>query len=188
MKNAITLTVAAMIATALSYTASAVPITGNIGFAGTATLDSGSVATATKVVSWGTNTVGSESGVFNAFVPIGSQVSLAAPWMFNTPSPGINDFWTVGGFTYDLLTSASSVTMVGGKEFLNIAITGTVSGNGFSTTAFNGAFSSQDPAANGVTTFTESFSFTPVPDGGTTALLLGTALSGLALIRRKLGA
>lgn len=188
MKKIITFAVATLAAVALSYTASAIPITGNIGFAGTATLDSGSVATATKVVSWGTNTVDSESGAFSTFVPIGSQVSLAAPWVFNTPLPGINSFWSVGGFTYNLLTSVSSVTTVNGTAFLDIAITGTIGGNGFSTTPFDGEFSTQNPSANGATTFTESFSFTPgpVPDGGITALLLGLALSTLAVIKRRI--
>jgi hypothetical protein len=46
-----------------------------------------------------------------------------------------------------------------------------------------------NPAANGVTTFTERMSFAPlvnsVPDGGTTVLLLGMACTGMLLIKRK---
>jgi len=71
--------------------------------------------------------------------------------------------------------------------FVVINGTGTVSGNGFQTTALNWSFTSQDP---GVTsnplTFTFSAAGTSVPDGGATAALLGLALSGAALLKRKL--
>lgn len=187
MKNIIKLGVAAVIAVALSYTASAVPITGNIGFSGTAVLDTGSVVTATKVVSWGTNTVGAESGTFalyNGGIPIGTQVTLAAPWNYSTGG-ALANFWQVGGFTFNLLSSTSAVFVLNGTTYLNIALVGTVSGNGFTATAFTGSFSTQNPPADGVVTFTESLSFNSVPDGGTTVLLLGTALSGLALLKRK---
>jgi hypothetical protein len=80
---------------------------------------------------------------------------------------------------------------------LNVLLTGTVSGNGFDTTAFTGSFQTANPSSgpghgfpnDGLTTFTERISFgssASVPDGGTTIMLLGVALVGLGLIKRKL--
>lgn len=190
MKNSIKIAGAAIMAAALTQLASAAPIIGNIGFSGAATLNSGNLSTATEVVAWGTNSVNAESGTFATFgggIPLGTQVTLAAPWTFNTGNPpGLASFWQVGGFTFNLLTSTSSIASLGGQTFLLASITGTVSGNGFSVTDFTGSFSTQTPASDGETKFTESFSFAPAPDGGTTVLLLGTALSGLALLKRKL--
>jgi len=67
--------------------------------------------------------------------------------------------------------------------------TGTVTGNGFDATALAWSFTSQDPAVTAnPTTFTFSASGNSVPDGATTATLLGIALSGAALLKRKLTA
>ena len=190
MKNKLIQTAAAVIASAaMLQTVHATQITGNIGFSGSAVLDSGSVGAATQVTSWGTTLVNSDSGTFTtgaspAIVLNASTVTLASPWSFN--SGALANFWSVGGFTFNLLSS-SVFSDAGG--FLNVLITGTVIGNGFDATPFSGSFQVSDPSANGQTTFTTRLSFnstSSVPDGGTTVLLLGAALSGLALVKRKL--
>ena len=171
-----------MAALALIQTVHAVPITGNIGFSGTANLDSGSVQTATEVASWGANVVGSTSGSFTT-VTLGSLVTLTSPWSFTSGS--INSFWSVGGFTFNLISS--SIHSQDGS-FLNVLMNGTVTGNGFTATPYSGAFSVQNPPSDGVVQYTESLSFNPpgsVPDGGATVMLLGTALCGLALVKHK---
>ena len=67
--------------------------------------------------------------------------------------------------------------------------TGTVTGNGYSSTVLAWSFSSQDPnVTSNPTTFTFSASGNSIPDGGATATLLGIALSGAALLKRKLTA
>jgi hypothetical protein len=188
MKNTIlTLAGAAAVFLAVAQTSSAVPITGNIGFSGSVQLNSGSVATATTAVNWfGTVvTPNSTSGTFLASLGSagGQAVTIASPWSFT--SGAIANFWSVGSaptFTFNLLSS--SVASNDGT-FLNVVLVGTVSAIGFDTTAFTGTFQVANPPANGITTFTERLSFNSVPDGGTTVMLLGAALSGMALIKRK---
>jgi len=64
-----------------------------------------------------------------------------------------------------------------------------VSGNGYTPTVLSWSFTSQDPASGSNPT---SWSFsasanspTSVPDGGATVILLGAALSSVALLRKK---
>jgi len=180
----------------MAQVSEAIPITGNIGFHGTVTLNTRSVNTATEEIGWNNVVVGGDSGTFadTPAVQIGSAVTLAAPWFFN--SGVLLNFWSVGGFTFDL---TSSSIFFQGSGFLNIKITGTVRGNGYDATEFTGAFSLQNPAANGLATFTESMSFAStkqissnhinsIPDVSETALLLGGALAGIGLLKRKLKA
>ena len=170
----------AAVAVALTQTVQAVPITGNIGFSGAVQLNSGSVQNATEALAWINTVVGATSGSFTT-VATGSSVALAAPWFFN--SGVLNNFWSVGGFTFNL--SSSSIYSQD-SLFLNVVLAGTVTGNNYDATAFSGTFQVANPPADGVATFTERLSFNSVPDGGTTVLLLGAALSGLAMIKRKL--
>jgi hypothetical protein len=180
-KRLITLAGIAAVSVALTQTSPAVPVTGNVGFSGAAQLNSTSVQTATEAVAWFNTVVNGKSGSFSG-IANGTTVALATPWFFN--SGPLNNFWNVGGFTFNLL---SSHVFSQDALFLNIVLAGTVTGNGFDPTAFTGTFQVANPPANGNTIFTERFSFTaPVPDGGTTAVLLGTVLVGMALIKRKL--
>jgi hypothetical protein len=186
MKNITKIIAAAAVAVAITQAVQATPITGNIGFSGSCQLDSSSVSTATEVVSWAGTTVTplSVSGSFLGFISNagGTPVTMTgSAWTF--ASGALPGFWSVGGFTFNL-ASSSVFSNAGG--FLNVVIAGTVVGNGYDATAFSGTFQVSNPSANGATQFTERLSFSSVPDGGTTALLLGSALSGLALLRRKL--
>ena len=184
MKNTLKLIAAvAIAAVAFTQTSNAALITGNIAFSGGAQTDSASANSSTMVAAWNAVKVTSDSGAFST-IAIGSLVTMAAPWTFN--SGPLAAFWNVGGFTFNLTSSAVSVNNLG---YVGINIVGTVSGNGYTPTAMSGSFTMQDPAGNPSTKeFSGSLSFNSVPDGGTTALLLGSALSGLALIRRKLTA
>jgi MYXO-CTERM domain-containing protein len=163
----------------LSITTSAAPVSGNIGLSGTAQLNSGSAQTATEVVSWGDSTVGADSGSFASITP-GTAAVMSEPWTFN--SGVLNNYWTVGGFTFNL-SSSSIYSQNGG--FLNVVMQGTVLGNGYDPTAFIGTFQVADPSANGSTTFTERMSFTGAPEPGTSLWWLGLTALGLALVRRK---
>ena len=176
----------AVVVLALAQSVQAAFITGNIGFTGRVTYDTGSAGNATQVATWINPAVNGTSGDFTT-IANGTAVSFAAPWSF--VSGPVASFWSVGGYTFNLLSSG--ITSQGGTPgltgFVVINGTGTVSGNGFQTTALNWSFTSQDP---GVTsnplTFTFSAAGTSVPDGGATAALLGLALSGAALLKRKL--
>lgn len=171
------------VAVCLIGVAQATPITGDIGFSGSVQLNSMSANTATAVTAWYNTVAASPSGSFVGIVNNGDAVSMtgATPWSFN--SGALPNFWSVDGFTFSLVTS--SIYSQGGG-FLNVLLAGTVAGNGFDVTGFNGSFQVGNPPSGGRCTFTERLSFNSVPDGGTTVMLLGSALMGLGLLKRKL--
>jgi hypothetical protein len=143
----------------------AAPITGSIAIKGGAHLDSTSVNTATKVTSWlngagAKPTVVSRSGDF-ASVSVGTSVTMTAPWNFN--SGALPALWSVGGFMFNL--TASTITQQG-NGFLAVSGTGTITGNGFDSTPGSWRFSTQNPPANNVFSFSASSkasSPTPTP-------------------------
>jgi hypothetical protein len=150
-----------------------------ITFTGGAQLDTDSVMTAQQVTTWldennALPTVTSVSGVFADFVGVGHTVTFANNWSFNS---GATAFWTVDGFTFDLITSRVIVRDGG---FLSVMGSGVITGHGYT---FDGTwrFSTQDDPSNGVF----SWSGSTVPDGGITVAMLGLALAGIEVIRRK---
>src|SRR3984957_9813805 len=96
--------------------AQAVPITGDITFAGGVQLDTSSAGTATEVLAWtgpggtGMPVVISDDGSFSGIAP-GTQVAFTSPWFFN--SGAVASLWSVGGFTFDL--TSSHIVFQGGK-------------------------------------------------------------------------
>src|SRR5207249_4910126 len=132
------------------------PLVGNITFAGTVNLDTGSASNATAVIGWhglsttpsvGLPQVQSRDGGFTAFVAPGDGTVFHAPWSFN--SGAIPNFWFVDGFTFDL-TISSLVTQTGGPGSGALSATGTgvVSGNGFTPSSGTWNFTTQDPSAD----------------------------------------
>jgi hypothetical protein len=189
MKNQlIILAAATATAVALTQSAQAVPITGVIGFAGHATVDTAHANTASEVLTWGANIIAIQSGVFASLTPA-STVALASPWFFNSSS--LNNFWVVtdGTATYRFNLTSSHETSTSATS-ATILLTGTVISSvlGLDPTAFTGNFTLQDPSvANGnVFKYSESMSFGSVPDGASTSLLLGGTLTGLGLVRRRI--
>lgn len=185
-KTSLALLVAGLISCSLfSPQVQAVPITGAITFAGTVTLDSDSVNTATAVLFWhekdntGMPLVASGSGSFAGLA--GMAATFAEPWSFN--SGAVAAFWTVGGFTFDLISS-HIVSQGGGGLF--VTGTGTLTGPGFTPTMGTWSFSSQDPSAGTPPVFSFSASGGTVPDSGSTVAFLGAALVGVEMLRRKL--
>ena len=181
---------------ALAQSLQAVPVTGSIGFSGVGvTFNTGTAATATAVTSFIAPAVSGISGSFAAPSPF--AVANGTPVVFNPAtwnfaSGPVASFWQVGGFTFNLLSS--SLTAHGGTPgvdaFVVVNGTGTVTGNGYTPTQMSWSFTSQDPASGSNPT---SWSFSAsansqVPDGGATVILLGIALSGVALLRKKLAA
>ena len=192
MKN-LTKTILVMLATGVlscavfSQQAQATAITGDIQFAGETHFDTNSLATATTVITWfdvfhnaGFSSVTSSTGDFG--IPPGTSAAMAQPWIFypSTPTPGL---WSVGGFSFDLLTS-TVVTRNAGT--LHITGTGIVSGNSFDPTAMDWSFTTQSAGGHTRTTFSFSANGQTVPDGGTTVMLLGAALGVLGMARRFL--
>jgi hypothetical protein len=160
-----------------SQQAQAVPITGNITFSGGVQFEPGNVNTATEAESWHSVVVNGADGSFTGLT--GSSATFQGEWTFVLAQPAL---WTVGGFTFDL--NAGSIVLQGGG-FINISGTGTISGNGFTPTAGNFTFSSQNPGSHGQFSFSASGT-TSVPDGGSAVALLGIALTGIEVLRRRL--
>ena len=185
---------AALTLLGLSATVQAIPITGTITFKGGVSLDTASAGTATKVTGWfGAGpgpTVLLSSLSAGAVAPL-TAVTFAAPWSF--VSGPIAGFWSVGGYTFDL-TSSAIFSQGGFPATVSVTGLGVLKHAGFTDTAGTWAFSTQDPSTS-VPGAPPEFSFSAasgtistLPDGGTTVTLLGAAFSGLALFRRKLAA
>lgn len=174
----------AALALAISGSAIGAMIEGNITFAGGANLDTDSVNTATQVSSWVDPVVASRDGDFMPYLMAGDAVAMSFPWVFDSVGP-VLDFWSVGGFTFEL--TSSSVFLQSNGDLI-VKGNGFTSGNGFDATAGTWNFTSQNPSANGVFSFSASSAhITPnsVPDGGTTAALLGAVLIGFGIMGRR---
>jgi hypothetical protein len=169
----------------------AVPITGNIGFTGGLTYNTGDSASATEVTSWISPQVTLDSGGFAVIAPGTAATFTPAIWNLNTAVPVFN-FWSVGGFTFELVSSfiASQGGTPGVNAYVDVNGTGIVSGNGYTPTLMSFNLTSQDPKGSvnpDRWTFSASGASSTVPDGGSTAMLLGFALSGVAWMMRKTG-
>ncbi|HUC86021.1 MAG TPA: VPDSG-CTERM sorting domain-containing protein, partial [Candidatus Acidoferrales bacterium] len=159
-------------------------------------LNSDSTATATAVSSWTSAAVDlPPTGSFGN-IASGTSVKFTNPtWNFFTSSP-INDFWSIGGFTFELLSS--SITSQGGipgvSGFVVVSGMGVISANGYAPTDMTWSFTGQDEqfgSKRGSLMFSVEVNTIPprtVPDGGSTLLLLGQCLLVLALLRKKLAA
>jgi hypothetical protein len=168
------------------------PLIGNITFAGTVMLDTGSASNATMVIlnGWGGPPPGnlpqvqSHDGGFNGFVTDGDLTTFHSPWTFNSGS--IPNFWSVDGFTFDLLSSAIiSQTGGPGTGSLHVAGTGTVSGNNFTPTAGTWNFTTQDPSASAKFSFSAA---TAVPEPSSVFLCaIGlAAIAAVKFLRKKI--
>jgi hypothetical protein len=155
------------------------PIEGTIQFGGSAHFDTNSLLTATTVMSWiNTHVEDGATGDFSGLL-MNTPATFGAPWVFTTPKLGL---WSVGGFTFDLL-SATVVTQT--AKTLTVEGTGKVSANGFDPTAMAWSFTTQSAGGITRTSFSFSANNAAVPDGGSTVSLLGLALIGIEVLRRK---
>ena len=178
----------------------AIPITGtiSIGTAGGGAdwTGNGNVNTITTIISFGDAEVTSRTGSFaTGGVANGAVVTMGQPLDFVAPFISIvNPLWSVnapgGVFSFTLAPPIGITRISGGgliPDTLRLDGMGTISGpaiDGFDVTTGGWTWSGQ---LNGTSTFTFSSTTLPgVPDGGTTVALLGAALSGLALLRRRL--
>lgn len=167
---------------AFCQSAQAAMINGAITFSGGAVYDTSSLATATRVNTFMDVKVMSSDGDFGTFTNADDPVAMATPWIFSPSTPTLG-LWSVGGFTYDL---ANATVVLQSSNFLLISGTGTISGNGFDVTPGTWSFTSQSPSANGVFSFSGSSNANGVPEGGATIALLGLALAGVEIVRRKI--
>jgi len=171
----------------MMVTAQATPFTGGISMFGDYTPNNHDLTLATSVtiqdcyVGLGAN---ARAGTFLAVAPA-AVVTMASPISLNPAVVPAGYLWSVpaGADTFyfklnNLIThdvSASSLTVYG---------TGWLTSHSGNFGPTMGSYTLTLNSLGG--TFTFSSSNGALPDGGTTAILLGAALSGLALLRRKL--
>jgi len=181
-----------LVAAGLGMTAQALPsINGAISFTGGSTTDTGNLGTATALTGYSSLSVlaGAETGNYLPLSPAGNGGGTLSftPFSFAgsvlTPSPLV-PLWTI---TYLVVTYSFDATSVliatQTSTFLNLTGSGIAHETGYADSPGTWSITDTTQGASLVFTFGAS---TTVPDGGTTVLLLGAALSGLALIRRKL--
>jgi VPDSG-CTERM motif len=162
------------------------PITGLIDMSGTATLNdtllgSATAATAFTGVTVGGAPTGTFAGTFGASVTWSgfswpSNVLVAPLWTF---------MFGANTYSFDLANvSVSSQS----NSFLNLMGSGTLHVTGFDDTPGLWSFTISNPGGGAHPNFDFTFanSQTAVPDGGATIALLGIALVGVEVLRRKL--
>jgi|ERR1035441_2376595 hypothetical protein len=190
--NVIKYVASAAMALGLAATVQAIPITGEVDMSGTVTLDNALLGSATKATAFTGVTVGGvPTGNFT-----GSATSIAT-WVgfgwnpFVAPATQPLWYFDYAGnhFSFDL---TAATVMHQDNSFLNLLGSGTLKETGLvnpsdTTGAWSFTISNAGGGAHADFSFTFANSQTAaVPDGGLTVALLGAALSGLALIRRKL--
>jgi hypothetical protein len=156
-------------------------IQGNINFMGSAKFNTFSLEKATRVWNWGSSVLPRATGDFSGIAPF-TPATMAPTWMFNPSLPTLG-LWSVGGFTFDLL-SATIVTQT--KYFLNVEGTGIISGYGFDPTGGTWTFTAIGASGRPRVFFSFTANAAAVPDGGSVVGLLGIALVGIEVLRRKL--
>jgi VPDSG-CTERM motif len=166
------------------------PITGAIDMSGTATLNSTSLGSATAATGFSGVTVGgSPTGSF--FGTFGQPVTWSA---FSWPSNVlVSQLWAFGiGLPYSFdLANVSIVSQ--SNNFLNLMGSGTLHVTGFDDTPGLWSFTISNPGGGAHPNFEFTFANSQtaaggVPDGGITVALLGIALVGVEVLRRKLKA
>ena len=188
--------VAAFVAFSTTVQAIPTPIVGSINFdGGTITLDNPILSATTITAFGGASVVNGNAGV----APTGSFAGTAGasvtfggtPLIFSPSSSYVDNppLWTFisGGLTYSF-DLQSVVSSIGVGPSLNLAGTGLLSISGGAFAPTGGTFTLSATGA-GSGPLNETFGFTAgnssIPDGGMTVMLLGVALSGLCLFRKK---
>lgn len=162
------------------------------------TFDNPDLALATTVENWDNAFViraQGEDGHFNN-VHVGDTPMMATPWVFDPFTPTLA-LCRIGGFTFDLISSAgisrgSFHDQFGDLvTFLTVEGTGTVSETGFTTTPGSWFFEKEITTGKRFNGQHTEFGFsasatTPggVPDSGSTVMLLGISCVGLSLGQR----
>ena len=178
----ILLAIVAAASLGLLSSAQATPITGMLNIAGQANFNTNSLLTASSATFTNPHVEGPNTGSFAGLV-FPTPVVMAS-YTFD-PSTMTNGLWSVGGFTFNLLSSTVEQRTT---TFLSVSGTGIITGpQGFDPTPGVWAFTSQNAGGQPGMSFSFSANTEAVPDGGMTMALLGTGLMGLAAFRAKFG-
>jgi hypothetical protein len=170
----------------LSVHAIPIPNGSEVDMSGTATLDSTFLGLATKATAFSSVTVGGAPSGGYGGVATGTPVTWN-PFGWNPTTTPVSPLWTMlaGAYTFTLNTITVATQ---NNTFLNLSGTGIATAPGFDPTGGSWTFTISNSTGGSSPNFQFTFanSQVTVPDGGVTAMLLGSALSVLGLIRRKL--
>ena len=170
--------------TLLAGSVQAVPISAGISLAGNYTVNTGNLNTATAFSTFSSVQVTSDSGSFAIAGVILNTIGSVnmTPFSFNPfPGGGVIPLWsTTAGpaASFDLTTLSSRLQP--GDDTLTLKGTGMLHLVGFDNTPGSWTFTANQAQA----TFSWSSSNGALPDGGTTVMLLGSALAALGMARR----
>ena len=183
----------------LVASAGAQSITGTLNFLSSYTAASGDLTTANNVLTIlsaipNQTTVqggaGSPTGSFSGFVAPGATVTMLNSFTTNVAGNGVTPsgatIWSVGGFSFNVL--AGGVTEAPGNTSTSITLNanGNITGNGFTSTPGFWTATFQNAVGGGVNvSSTFSSSAGSVPDGGSTAVLLGLSLLGVVWFAKR---
>jgi hypothetical protein len=185
MKNTFKLLVATAMAVGLAATVQAVPISGSIGFTGAFSQTGGTIGDLATATSFSITSASINSALGDL---AGATLnSFASPIGVNGNPPVIGQLWSVdvGGTTYTFNVTSETQTLTSTTQ-INLAGNGTMSNGINDDTAGTWQLGFGVSGQGAIASFTwQSTSATNVPDGGMTVMLLGAALSGLGLIRKK---
>jgi hypothetical protein len=191
-KNIIKYLASAALALGMVSAVQATPINGSIGFLGLYTQNGGTAgnlasATSFTIINTVANPIIVQPGSATGdLAGAGAPITYATPIGVNGNAPSLVglQLWsaTKGLITYSLLVTSETQSFTSGTQ-LNLTGTGILrDGNPADNTS--GVW--QIGFGVSGSSFTWQSTSASAPDGGTTAMLLGAALSGLALLRRKL--
>ena len=173
--------------------AQAVTLTGGISLTGSFATNTGNVNTATGFTSFTGVTPTSTAGVFSvipSFTP--GNISMSGFNFGTTAAPAlsglVNPLWTFTSGANNISFNLNSVNMVDHVPVDSVSVVGSGVFNGtvggVTYEATNGTFLITANQGGGTVSFSSSQA--AIPDGGSTSVLLGLALVGLALASRKL--
>ncbi len=170
--------------------AQAVPITGQVTMAGTATLNNMNLGSATAATSFsGVTVINPTTGSYAAPPTIGSSVNFNG---FIFGGGGVTPLWSfsANGLLYRF-NLVSSTIVSQSNSFLNISGIGSLTITGgtsnFDPTTGAWSFSIVNPGGGASSNFQFGFvsSNNAIPEGGSAFTLLGLSLIGIEFLRRK---
>ncbi len=156
----------------------AVPITGNIAFAGLSTV-TGEVVNFTgnsAAVAYADGDFAAEGVVALTGPATALNTAVFNQLDYSSPFAGVTPLWTIGGFSFDLETITVGPT--GPGVDLALSGTGTLMRAGYDNTTYNWAYSG-NAIAGTLQVFSSASAPTSVPEPGSLALL-GLGLVGFA--------
>jgi VPDSG-CTERM motif len=168
-----------------SQQAQAVPIVGGISLAGSYTVNTGNLNTATAFTSFPFALVTGVSGSYTGVgVGLSSPSVTMTPFSFNPFSSSVTPLWTFmsAGNTYSFDLTALTSVLQPGDNTLTLKGTGTLHITNFTNTVGSWVFTANQASD----TFSFSSSNAAVPDSGSAVALLGIALAGIEGVRRAL--